>query len=275
MIAGLVAVLLAAGAWDRAAQAVRRLWEKPEPAVTEGNAFLAADDPDGALKKYEEARVPDNGVAAGALSHDKASALLHRGDAQTAPQAIEEANRALEHGDAKLKPLAAYDLAYALEQSGRPDEAAGAYARALQLDPGDEDAKVNLELLLREEERKKKQPNAQGKPDEQKKQRQAGDDQRKEPQNGKEQRKNDPEKQAGDRQQTRSDEQKQDQPQQAREQPKPGDKKQQEQLAARPMDRSDAQRLLDALRAGEKNLQVWRFGQQKTKERRPDVEKDW
>ena len=44
---------------------------------------------------------------------------------------------------------------------------------------------------------------------------------------------------------------------------------------SRPMDRSEAQRLLDALRAGEKNLQVWRFGKQKAKERRSDVEKDW
>ena len=38
MIGSVVAVLLAAGVWDRAAQVVRRLWEKPEPAVTEGNA---------------------------------------------------------------------------------------------------------------------------------------------------------------------------------------------------------------------------------------------
>jgi tetratricopeptide (TPR) repeat protein len=273
MIRTLVALLLASGVWDRAADMVRRLWEKPEPSVVEGNALVAADDPDGALKKYEEARVPDKGPAAGALSLDKSSALLHRGDGRSAPQAIEEANRAFEQGDAAVKPLAAYDLGYALEQSGRPEDAAAAYARTLQLDPNDEDAKVNLELLLREEQRKKKQPDAQGKPEEQKKQQQAGDDRRKQQQSGKEQRKNDPDKQPGDRQQAQSDEQKQDQPSQA--QPRPGDEKRQQELAARKMDRSDAQRLLDALRAGEKNLQVWRFGQQKTKERRPDVEKDW
>jgi tetratricopeptide (TPR) repeat protein len=274
MIRSLVALLLASGVWDRAADMVRRLWEKPEPAVVEGNALVAADDPDGALRKYEEARVPDKGPAAGALSLDKSSALLHRGDGRSAPQAIEEANRAFEQGDAAVKPLAAYDLGYALEQSGRPEDAAAAYARTLQLDPNDEDAKVNLELLLREEQRKKKQPDAHGKPEEQKKQQQAGDDRRKQQQqSGKEQRKNDPDKQPGDRQQAQSDEQKQDQPSQA--QPRPGDEKRQQELAARKMDRSDAQRLLDALRAGEKNLQVWRFGQQKTKERRPDVEKDW
>jgi uncharacterized protein YdeI (YjbR/CyaY-like superfamily) len=33
---------------------------------------------------------------------------------------------------------------------------------------------------------------------------------------------------------------------------------------------------LDALRAGEKNLQVWRFAKDKRKEtRRSEVEKDW
>jgi hypothetical protein len=40
------------------------------------------------------------------------------------------------------------------------------------------------------------------------------------------------------------------------------------------LDRSEAQRLLDALQAGEKNLQVWRFTRKK-RERRSDVEKDW
>ena len=40
--------------------------------------------------------------------------------------------------------------------------------------------------------------------------------------------------------------------------------------------RSEAERLLDALRAGEKNLQVWRFAKDKRKEaRRSDAEKDW
>jgi len=42
------------------------------------------------------------------------------------------------------------------------------------------------------------------------------------------------------------------------------------------VDRSEAERLLDALRADEKNLQPWRFAREKTKERqRRDAEKDW
>jgi hypothetical protein len=42
------------------------------------------------------------------------------------------------------------------------------------------------------------------------------------------------------------------------------------------VDRSEAQRLLDALRASEKQLQTWRFAKKKTDVRkRSDPEKDW
>jgi tetratricopeptide (TPR) repeat protein len=161
---------------DRSGRALRRLVEKPEPNVAEGNARAAAGDIEGALKAYEKADVPEHGPRAAALAHDRASALLRAGDAQLAPQAVQEANRGLAEGDAPLKAIAAYDLGYALEQSGRPDEAIAAYARALQLDPEDRDAKVNLELLLREEERKQKQPHPGGQPEKDKKQPQAGKD---------------------------------------------------------------------------------------------------
>src|SRR5207248_6202028 len=65
---------------------------------------------------------------------------------------------------------------------------------------------------------------------------------------------------------------------QASQEPRPdqtGEKKELQSAGARPMERSEAQRLLDALGAGGENLQVWRFGQEKAKEPRHDVEKDW
>ncbi|MFL5309055.1 MAG: tetratricopeptide repeat protein, partial [Myxococcales bacterium] len=266
---------------DRAGHALRALVEKPEPNVAEGNARAASGDVAGALEAYGKARVPEHGASAAALAHDRASALLRAGDARLAPQAVQEANRALVEGDAKLKAMAAYDLGYALEQSGRPDEAIAAYARALQLDPEDRDAKVNLELLLREEERKQKQPRPMGKQDEEKKQPQAGKDAAQKQQGPDQQRKGQ-EKQAGQDQQRKEEGQRQagdaQQQGQASQQPQPdkgGEKKELQAAGNRPMDRSEAQRLLDALRAGEKNLQVWRFGKQKAKERRTDVEKDW
>jgi tetratricopeptide (TPR) repeat protein len=295
MIALLLAVVLAAPTaapepragpppgpsfFERAGRALRRLVEKPEPNVTEGNARASSGDVEGALNAYEKARVPEHGTNAAALAHDRASALVRAGDARLAPQAVQEANRALGEGDAKLKAIGAYDLGYALEQAGRPDEAIAAYARALQLDPDDRDAKVNLELLLRQEERKQSLPRPMGKPEE-KKDPQAGKDGEKKQQGPGEQRK-EQQKQAGQDQQRKEANQGQSgdaqQQGQASQQPQPdkaGEKKELQAAGNRPMDRSEAQRLLDALRAGEKNLQVWRFGKQKAKERRTDVEKDW
>ena len=266
---------------DLASRALRRLFEKPEPNVSEGNARAIHGDVEGALQAYEKAQAPETGPGAAALAHDRASALLRAGDAKLGPQAVQEANRALTEGDAPLKAMGAYDLGYALEQSGRPDEAIAAYARALQLDPADRDSKVNLELLLREEQRKQKQPQPGGRPEE-KKQPQAGkDDQKKQP--GPQEQQKDQQKQAGQDQDRNQPGQKQpagkEEPQQGQapqqQKDKPGEKKELQAAGNRPMDRSEAQRLLDALRAGEKNLQVWRFGKQKAKERRTDVEKDW
>ena len=271
------------GLFERAERAVRRLWEKPEPHVAEGNALAAQGNLEGALKEYEKAKVPEHGAQAGALALDRASALLRSGDAHAAPQAIQESNRAFAEGDAKLKPQAAYDLAYGLEQAGRTDEAIAAYGRALQLDPDDPDAKVNLELLLKKEERKQKQPQSQGKPEKDPKQKQSGQDQQKQKQSGEQQQKNQQE-QAGDKKEKQQkgpekpQEGQQQKEAQSSQQPQPdkaGEKKESQAAGSRPMDRSEAQRLLDALRAGEKNLQVWRFGKQKAKDRRTDVEKDW
>ena len=265
---------------DRAESTLRRLYEKPEPRVAEGNARAAHGDVDGALAEYEKAEVPEHGPQAGALAHDKASALLRAGDAQLAPRAIQEANRALSEGDAQLKSQAAYDLGYALEQSGRPDDAIAAYARALQYDPSDRDAKVNLELLLRQEQRRKQQPQPMGEKDKEKKQQASKDEQQKKQQGSQQQQKDQQKQSQGDQQ--RQDQQgapKQgDEQQQAGQEPRPGnagENKDLQSAGARPMDRSEAQRLLDALRAGEKNLQVWRFGKERAKERRQDVEKDW
>ena len=266
--------------FERAGRALRKLVEKPEPNVAEGNARASAGDVEGALQSYEKAKVPEHGTNAAALAHDRASALLRAGDARLAPQAVQEANRAIGEGDAKLKAMGAYDLGYALEQAGRPDQAIAAYTRALQLDPDDRDAKVNLELLLRQEERKQSLPRPMGKPEE-KKEPQAGKDGGQK-QQGPDRQQKDQQKQAGQDQpkQDASQEQAGDAQQQGRasQQPQPdkaGEKKELQAAGNRPMDRSEAQRLLDALRAGEKNLQAWRFGKQKAKERRTDVEKDW
>ena len=249
----------------------RRLYQKPEPQVAKGNALAAQNDAAGALEQYDLARqrLPDDG----ALAHDRATALLKLG-AEKAPEALTEAARALDHGDASVKPLAAYDEALALEQLGKPQEAMAGYARALAFDPNDEDSKVNLELLLRGDEQKKPQPQqGQQKPDQKPQQGKKENEQVK----GKEEQQQ-KDKSEGEKEKERKQEQEKQQAQgQKQEQEQAEEKKPaQAQAEEKPVDRTEAQRLLDALKAGEKNLQVWRFAKQKKKDlKRGDVEKDW
>ncbi len=244
----------------------RRLYQKPEPQVAAGNALAAQNDAAGALEKYDAAqqRMPDDG----ALAHDRATALLKLG-AEKAPEALSEAARAMDQGDASVKPLAAYDEALALEQLGKPTEAMAGYARALAFDPDDEDSKVNLELLLKGEEQKKQQPQqGQQKPEQKKQQSKKENEQVK----GKEEEQQQKDKSEGEKEKERKQE-----PQPEQNQQPQAEKNQQSQPAEeKPVDRTEAQRLLDALKAGEKNLQVWRFAKQNKKDlKRGDVEKDW
>ena len=287
------ALLVAAGFWTQAGRAVRRLWEKPEPSVVTGNALAASGDVDGALKAYQAAKVPENSPADAALALNRASALLRLGDTDKAPRALADSTKALQQGDASLKPLAAYDLGYALEQSGKPEEAVNAYAQALALDSTDRDAKVNLELLLREEQRNQKQKQSVGRPDEQKNQKQQGKDDKQMKQQGGQPKDNQAPKpgdeKKNDKAQASKSGKEQDQDQKGdqgkeqrpagqeepdREQAQDGKARRAGKEPEKSLDRSEAQRLLDALQAGEKNLQVWRFTR-KRRERPSDVEKDW
>ena len=250
----------------------RRLYEKPEPQVAAGNALAAQNDPAGALEKYDEAqkRMPDEG----ALAHDRATTLLKLG-AEKAPEALSEAARAMDHGDASVKPLAAYDEALALEQLGKPAEAIAGYARTLAFDPNDEDAKVNLELLLKgEEQKKQEQQQGQEKPEQKPQQGKKGDEQAKgkEEQQQKDKSEAEKEKERKQEEEKRKSQGQQQEQQQAEQE----QKKKQPPAEPRPVDRTEAQRLLDALKAGEKNLQVWRFAKENKKDlKRGDVEKDW
>ena len=196
------------------------------------------------------------------LSLNRAGALLKM-EAAKAPEAASEAAQALQHGDGKLKSEAAYDLALATEAMGRADDAIKAYGAALALDPDDEDAKVNLELLLKTQEERKKQMPA---PQQESKEKNQQENQQQDKSKGEDQKKEE-QKQAG---------QKEEQKQQQQEQAKQQEKKEQVAQEEKPVDRSEAERLLDALRAGEKNLQVWRFAKDKRKEaRRSEPERDW
>jgi tetratricopeptide (TPR) repeat protein len=244
-------------------RAVHRLYEKDDPDVDDGNARAAQNDPEGALRAYDRAleRLPDSPE----LHFDRAGQQLKMGG-DHAETALKESLQALQAQDRSLQARASYHVALAQEGLGKPDDAMKAYRQALTLDPGDEDSKVNLELLLKSEEERKQQ---QQQPQESKEKNQQKDQQ---PDKSKgEQQQKDRQKQAGEK----KEEKKEQAGEQQQEQPKE-ERKEQQAEEQKPVDRSEAERLLDALRAGEKNLQVWRFAKDKRKEtRRGDVEKDW
>jgi hypothetical protein len=252
-------------------RAFDRLHLREDDDVARGNALAAGDDPEGALRAYDKAKAR-LGENAG-VSYDR-SAVLLKLDPSKAAEASSEASAALQHADANLKPKAAYHLALAAESLGHADEATRLYASALALDPADVDSKVNLELLLRTKEERRQNP--AGSPKENQP-RQQGGEQKPDAQKGAaQQQQQRPEDSGPAQQQQQGQAQEQAQPksdapqqEQPREQPHRAD-------SDKPVDRSEAQRLLDALRASEKNLQTWRFAKQKADVRkRGDAEKDW
>jgi tetratricopeptide (TPR) repeat protein len=246
-------------------RAGRRLYERPDPDVAEGNALAAQNDPEGALKAYDRAleRMPDSPE----LHFNRANQMLKLGS-DHAMRAHDESLMAMNTPDTKLKSRAAFDLGLSYEEMGQPDEAIKAYEQTLALNPDDPDAKVNLELLLKtQEERKKSMPQQQQQESKEQNQQQNQEQQKS---NGQDQQKKD-QKQADDKK-----EQQQQNQQEQQQQAKMQDKKEQVAQEEKPVDRSEAERLLDALRASEKNLQAWRFSKEKRKEaRHGDAEKDW
>jgi tetratricopeptide (TPR) repeat protein len=142
--AGASAALLAAcllGAFD--AQALGLLERNP-PLVAE--ALKAYDEGryDDALRDFEAAQkqLPESA----ALEYDKGNALyrLHRLD-----EARESYQRAAEMKPGDLSERDLYNLGNALAELGRTQEAISVYRRALLLEPNDDAARHNLEVLLR------------------------------------------------------------------------------------------------------------------------------
>jgi hypothetical protein len=257
-------------AGDAIGKAWHRLYEKDDEQVASANALAAEGRPDAALHEYDAARERLKGSPE--LAYDRSTALV-KSDPEKAPEAASEAAQALQHGDASLRQKAAYQLGVAQEAMGKPDDAMKSYATALSMNPDDEDAKVNLELLLKtQEERKQNQPQAQPQKDKQQSQQKKDEQQQSKGGEDKSQKPQDQQQQG--KQQEKQQAQQQQSPDQ--QQAKPEEKKEQAQAAEKPVDRSEAERLLDALRASEKNLQTWRFAKEKRKNApRVEAEKDW
>jgi Ca-activated chloride channel family protein len=148
---GLAALLLLAGGWD----ALRA----PDPDVDSGNQAFRAGRYDEALGHYRSAEARGGDPR---LHFDTGAALYKLGeksadDADKAPlfqQAEEEFRRAADTDDAALKARAYYNLGNTLYQRRRWEDAIAAYRRALRADPGGDAARHNLEMALRQREKR-------------------------------------------------------------------------------------------------------------------------
>ena len=144
-------------------------------------------------------------------------------------RALDAYRQAVEAGDESLKSSAWYNLGNALYRQQQLQESAEAYKEALRLNPGDGDAKHNLELALQQLRQQQEQQQ-----DQQRDQQQDQQQQQQQQQQHQEDEQEDREERQEQRQQDPQHEQDDQQQQQSREQP-------------REMSREEAERLLQAI----------------------------
>jgi Ca-activated chloride channel homolog len=190
--------------------------------VREGNRLYEEGRFEDAHERYLEAlRENPNSPL---IRFNEGNALYQTEEFQSALDAYRQA---AETGDASLKSQAWYNLGNALYRQQQLQESAEAYKEALRLDPGDGDAKHNLELALQQMQQQQQQQQQQD---------QQQDDQQDEEQ----------QQQQQQNQQDEGQDQEQEQQQQQNEQ-EDQQQQQQEQQQPREMSREEAERLLQAI----------------------------
>lgn len=244
-----------------------------EPNVREGNERQAAGKPQEALPHYDAA---ERAVGPRAeIEYDRGVALLGQGKSTEARDAF---RRALERGAGELSSRAHQNLGSALDATGDREGAIAAFTEALRLDPKNEDARFDLEVLLRRKEAEARRQQQQGQQQQRKQQQQRQADGRT-PQD----------------QQGKANTQPQGAPKGAAQQPereappaperqaqardagptRPDDERQGQARESDParLSREDAARILDAFRAREQTMPLG--GDERRKTRRGDADRDW
>ncbi|UCG60641.1 MAG: tetratricopeptide repeat protein [Candidatus Zixiibacteriota bacterium] len=193
--------------------------------VRKGNESYKLQDYKKALEYYHnaETELPESVE----LEYNMAGALYQQGNYE---ETVDRYTRALNTEDIGLETQAHYNLGNTYYRMGDYQNAILSYQRTLEINPDDVDAKFNLELARR-------MLKEQIKPEQQ----QEGQDSQPQPQQQ--------ENQNSQEEQPEPEEQPQDQPQPQEEQQQP------EQRDERQMSREDAERILNALRDDEQELQ--------------------
>ncbi|MEW6413362.1 MAG: tetratricopeptide repeat protein [Candidatus Zixiibacteriota bacterium] len=200
--------------------------------VKQGNEAYRKQDYKQALEYYHSAEtdLPESPQ----LEYNIAGALYQQGNYE---ETVERYTRALNASDSALEEQAHYNLGNTYFRMADYEKAISAYQEALTLNPEDVDAKFNLELA-RKRLKEQIKPEQQQQQDEQQQQKQQDQQQQQDQQNQDEQ------------------QQQQDQQQQDQQESKPEEQQQkQDSQQDTEMSREDAERILNALRDDEQDLQ--------------------
>ena len=222
---------------------------------------------------YDEARIYYEHVLKNRKKDDGAQYGLgvtayQQKDMETAARAL---NNAMNSNDKSLASKAMYNLGNMFRDQQKMEESLALYRKAIELDPTDEDAKVNYELLkqvLQQQEQQQQQDEQNQEQDQEK-----GEDQQKQDQDseGQDEQNKDQEKQ--------EDQQKQQEDQQQSQSEKEKEKKEQQQSQAKKDEMQDqktdkqmqAEAILNALKDQEKINQKRQIAKSKSRK----LEKDW
>lgn len=247
-------------------------FEAEHPEVKAGNEALQRGDAAAALPRYEAAEREAGRRAE--IDFDRGNALQQAGRGEEARTAW---RRAAELGAAPLASRALQNTASALDAAGDRPGAIQALGEALRRDPANEDARYNLEVLLRRKSEGKgapKEEGKQGKPKPDGEQQQgAGGDPKSQQDQGKQQARPDPEpaRKSPAGQQDQEKEQRRDAGKGSA-----GDEQGTDRDAAAgkraPVGKQEAERLLDAMRSGERTMPLRPAG---PPSKRKDAGRDW
>jgi Ca-activated chloride channel homolog len=203
--------------------------------INEGYDLYKNGEYDKATQQFKDAAIlkPEQALP----TYDKGTALYKSNDYETAAGEFESSAA---KSDPKLKADSYYNAGNSYFKAQKYDQAVKSYIDALKLNPGDKEAKKNLEMALVQKQQQQQQ---QQKQDQNKK------DQNKQDQNKQDQNKQDQNKQDKDKQdqqkQDQQDQQKQDQQQQ----------NQQQKASPQKMKEEQAQQLLERYAEDEKEVQ--------------------
>jgi len=249
-------------------------FETEHPEVRAGNEAVKGGDPAAALPRYDTAEREAGPHPE--IDFDRGNALQQAGRAEEAKAAWKKAT---ERAPAPLASRALQNTANSLDLAGDREGAIRALGEALRRDPANEDARYNLEVLLRRKAEGKGAPRDQGaqgakRPDGEPK---AGAGQKQDqPQDGTQGGRPDPRAEEPRQDGGRKDQRPEPPRREAGSGPAGDDEGTDRDGAAgraEPVGKQDAERLLDALRSRERTMPLGPVGQPSS--RKKESRRDW